>query len=368
MAAALSAAEAVSMSAVLDDCCEKLAFLNTISPDVNEHKMEESNRIGDEMSRIIAEQRELEDRFEQLIQQRSELKASSNKKRAEENKEEIKEVAKQLKLKTKLLCRNLKDNPNVAENLLKLKTDRTALENLLRLTIEELRDGSFGTLDERVAEDQAEFERIENKKRREQEATLAVKTLQEELETEQSLHASEVTEQAAVISKLKDQLHELRSTSSFSTKLLTKEFAAHIQSQKRQFEKKERDLQAAAAEMVAEKEREKRVNGEIMRFLDKTRKKLAKDLEFWEAKSETDQAELAAEVERIDEEHAKDVIQKNEYEERKAEAEAEKEARLAEERRQRCAHIQRCHFTTRWTPGLARCVCTRRLSLWSGPP
>ena len=42
-------------------------------------------------------------------------------------------------------------------------------------------------------------------------------------------------------------------------------------------------MKAAAA-----KEREKRANGEIMRFLDKTRKKLAKDLEFWEAKSETD--------------------------------------------------------------------------------
>ena len=49
-AAQLSPAEAVSMSALLDDCCEKLAFLGTISPDVNEHKMEESNRIGDEMS------------------------------------------------------------------------------------------------------------------------------------------------------------------------------------------------------------------------------------------------------------------------------------------------------------------------------
>ena len=107
-AAQLSPSEAVSMSALLDDCCEKLAFLGTISPDVNEHKMEESNRIGDEMSRIIAEQRQLEDKFEQLIQQRSERKASSNKKRAEENKEEIKEVARQLKLKTKLLCRNLK--------------------------------------------------------------------------------------------------------------------------------------------------------------------------------------------------------------------------------------------------------------------
>ena len=68
---------------------------------------------------------------------------------------------------------------------MKLQGDRKQLENLLRLTIEELRDGSFSTLDERVAEDQAEFERIENKKRREQEATLAVKTLQEELEHEQ---------------------------------------------------------------------------------------------------------------------------------------------------------------------------------------
>ncbi len=218
---------------------------------------------------------------------------------------------------------------------MKLQGDRKQLENLLRLTIEELRDGSFNTLDERVAEDQAEFERIENKKRREQEATLAVKTLQEELEHEQAQHASEVTKEAAVISKLKDQLHELRSTSSFSTKLLTKEFAAHIQSQVRQFSKKERDLEDKAAAMKAEIEMETKVHAEIMRFLKKTKDDLGEKLEMWEAKSAEDQTNLAAEVERIDEEHAKDVIKKNEYEEKKAEAEAEREAREAEERRLR---------------------------------
>jgi len=218
---------------------------------------------------------------------------------------------------------------------MKLQGDRKQLENLLRLTIEELRDGSFSTLDERVAEDQAEFERIENKKRREQEATLAVKNLQEELEHEQSQHASEVTAEAAVISKLKDQLHELRSTSSFSTKLLTKEVAAHIQSQVRQFSKKERDLEGSASSMKTEIDMETKVHAEIMRFLNKTKKELSEKLEFWEAKSEEDQKNLAEEVERIDEEHAKDVIKKNEYEERKAEAEAEREAREAEERRLR---------------------------------
>ena len=42
---ALSPVEAVSVTALLEDCCEKLAFLGTISPDVTEHKAEESNRV-----------------------------------------------------------------------------------------------------------------------------------------------------------------------------------------------------------------------------------------------------------------------------------------------------------------------------------
>lgn len=335
MAAVLTPVEAASASALLDDCCDKLAFLGTISPDVNEHKMEESNRIGDEMSRIIAEQRKLEERFEQLIAQRSQLKTSSNKTKTQENQDEIKLVSKQLKMTTKLLCRVLKDNPNVAENLMKLQGDRKQLESLLRLTIEELRDAHFSTLDQRVAEEQADYEQLENKKRREQEATLAVKTLGEELEEEQSLHASEVTEHNAVISKLKDQLHELRSTSSFSTKLLQKEYSAQIECQVRQYTKKEQDLEAECAALRQETERETLVNGEIVRFLTRTKNELDEKLKFWEKKSEDDQKELAAQVQEIDDQHGLDVIKKNEMEEQKSEAEAEKAARLAEEARVR---------------------------------
>jgi hypothetical protein len=335
MAAHLTPAEAASASAVLDDCCDKLAFLATISPDVNEHRMEESNRIGDEMSRIIAEQRKLEGKFEQLIAQRSQLKTSSNKTKTQENQDEIREVSKQLKMTTKLLCRVLKDNPNVAENLMKLQGDRRQLESLLRLAIEELRDAHFTTLDERVTEEQADYEQLENKKRREQEATLAVKTLGEQLEQEQNLHASEVTEHNAVISKLKDQLHELRSTSSFSTKLLQKEYAAQIECQVRQYTKQERDLEDEIAALNRETERETRVNAEIVKFLTKTKEELGDKLTHWEAKSEADQKALAEAVEEIDEQHAQDVIRKNEMEEHKSEAEAEKAARLAEEQRVR---------------------------------
>ena len=328
--------EAVAVTALLDDCCEKLSFLGIISPDVNEHKAEESTRIGDEMSRLIREQRELEARFEQLISLRSQLKANNNKTRYKENQEEIKEVAKALKQSTKVLCRNLKDNPNVAENLMKLQGDRKQLENMLRLTIDELRDGChFSTLDDKVGEDQAEYERTENKKKREQEATLAVKTLQESLEEEQNLHASEVTEMNAIISNLKDSLHQLRSTTSFTGKLATNKNAAAIQCQVRLYLKEETGMSGEIDGLKAEIAKETRVHSEMMAFLEKKRKELVEKSAFWEEKDVADKNAMQEKLDKIEADRSEDFIKVTEYEERKQIAEAEREAREAEEKRQR---------------------------------
>ena len=52
---------------------------------------------------------------------------------------EAKEVARQLRESTKELCRNLKGNPNIAENLSKIQTERSNLQNLLSKTLRELR-------------------------------------------------------------------------------------------------------------------------------------------------------------------------------------------------------------------------------------
>ena len=51
--------------AVIEDCLEKLAFLGSITPDVLAHRDELSQFVGDEISRIIDEQRRLEQRYDE---------------------------------------------------------------------------------------------------------------------------------------------------------------------------------------------------------------------------------------------------------------------------------------------------------------
>ena len=104
----LTVIEAARISAIVEEALEKLSFLASITPDVMAHRDELSQIVGDEITRIIQEQRGLETRYEHLIAQRTSLKALSNKTKFQENQEQVKEVAKALRESTKELCRNLK--------------------------------------------------------------------------------------------------------------------------------------------------------------------------------------------------------------------------------------------------------------------
>ena len=104
----LTVIESARISAVVEEALEKLSFLASITPDVMAHRDELSQIVGDEITRIIQEQRGLETRYEHLISQRTQLKALSNKNKFNENQEQVKEVARALRESTKELCRNLK--------------------------------------------------------------------------------------------------------------------------------------------------------------------------------------------------------------------------------------------------------------------
>ena len=74
-----SVVESARISAIVEEALEKLSFLASITPDVMAHRDELSQIVGDEITRIIQEQRGLETRYEDLIEQRASLKALSNK-------------------------------------------------------------------------------------------------------------------------------------------------------------------------------------------------------------------------------------------------------------------------------------------------
>ncbi|KAJ1625964.1 hypothetical protein T492DRAFT_843524 [Pavlovales sp. CCMP2436] len=140
-ASQLMVIDAARISSIVEEALEKLSFLASITPDVMAHREELS-------------QRALETQYEQLVAQRNSLKsAQSNKMKFTENQDAIREVARALRESTKELTRNLKGNPNIAENLSKIQAERTSLQSLLSKTLRELRESSFSTLTTTVDEE-----------------------------------------------------------------------------------------------------------------------------------------------------------------------------------------------------------------------
>ena len=134
----LSFIESRRVAVVIEDAIEKLTFLECISPDVLQHRDELSKFVGDEISRIISVQRQLEQRYECLIAQREGLKGSTNRSKYKNIQSEIQEVSRALRDSTKDLCRNLKDSPNIAGNLIKIQQERLNLIESLRTTLSEV--------------------------------------------------------------------------------------------------------------------------------------------------------------------------------------------------------------------------------------
>jgi hypothetical protein len=93
---------AAAMQALIRAATEKLALASVITVDADEQAAELSRSVGDEISRVILEQRQLEQRFEALISQRGVLKAMPNKTKYKENQQELHEVADQLRNSTKV--------------------------------------------------------------------------------------------------------------------------------------------------------------------------------------------------------------------------------------------------------------------------
>jgi hypothetical protein len=100
----------------------------------------------------------------------------------------------------------LQGNPNIAENLSKIQTERSNLQNLLSKTLRELRESSFATLTTTVEEEKARNDMIREVVQKEKEVSAAVKKLQADLATEKQLHVQEVEERNEIIAKLKEDL------------------------------------------------------------------------------------------------------------------------------------------------------------------
>ncbi|KAJ1449160.1 hypothetical protein M885DRAFT_470516 [Pelagophyceae sp. CCMP2097] len=296
----LSSVELRRANAILKDTIEKLGFLESITPDVLQHRDELSKFVGDEISRIILEQRALEQRYEALIAQRGALKGLANKSRYKEVQNDIQDVSRALRESTKNLCRNLKDNPNISGNLLKIQRDRRDLIVILKDTLCELSEtGSFSALARTVADDRGEQNRLNDIIERERDMSDAVKQYDRDLALERVAHLGRVAEDKAHVAKLKQQLQAVKIRTAMDAKYFRKEAHAHTCSTLRAYAQAERAQETATAELERRKSVEQAVNDATVVFLKSKQKQLADDLGKWEKKFDVDHTALEADLERL---------------------------------------------------------------------
>lgn len=128
----------LQVQAVLQNAIDKLALMSVILVDPTMQAQQLTQSVGEEISRMITQQKQLEQRFQELIAAQPALRAMANKKNLHNNQTELQEVSAALKQATKQLCRNLRDNPNVSENMAKVAAQRETLQVLFSNTIDSL--------------------------------------------------------------------------------------------------------------------------------------------------------------------------------------------------------------------------------------
>lgn len=269
---------------VLEDAMEKFELLEAMTALQDHSSTDElSQRIGDEISAVIQEQKDLQHHYAALVVERATLTGYSNEQKLKDTQKQIEEVADALNKKSKHLSRTLISNPNIAENLAKIQKERALLQRIFMITISELRNNphNFATLEQSVIGDKKDREEFEKLKQGEKESREKLSELKLSLEEEHKFHQSDVDERNEETMKLKVDLHELRNKSQMETTYLTKETGARLNSTERSFEQSIKELKAKIELMEKKVEREQRVCEGNAFFLKKKTKELGEKGTEW---------------------------------------------------------------------------------------
>jgi len=278
----LAAVEAFRAQVLLEESLKKLQFLTSISNNASVHGDELTQHMGDEISRIIQEQRDLERRYEELISSRGQLKGLCNKSKFMGVQQQIQDVAHKLKESNKSLCRNLKENPNVQGNLLKMQQERALVQEYLEETKTDLVEMSYANLIQKVETERRDQELLSEVKRKAQEASQTVKELEANLQREYAEHQKETNSANLEIKELKDELQKNKTISSIELAFEEKKLRAQESARLRLFAQEEKTLQENVRQLEEAKLLENTVHERAHDFLQVRLDSLQEQRQDWQ--------------------------------------------------------------------------------------
>lgn len=343
---------------------------------------------------ILSEQRRLESRYEELLQlthvpRQNPLDPKLDpgcfghvqdpKRKA--HLEELQQISKQLKDQSKALCRQLKENPNDANNWKKVVTERDELIKLVMGCITELQNSSqaanvdtsatshmtpqkgvtqasngmatYETFARKVLDEQSAALWADALVRKEKETNQNVKQLQNEVRQERALKEQELEQCHSELSQLKAELRQLRKETKARADKIRAETDASNEAQERKASEDQRICNGAINGHIKATEVEQTVHKDVTEHLDAKLRALDDHNLRWNEHIEREQRALEEskhEVERRRQDYADKLKSMSEQlaraEESKASREEERQmieqAKLDKEAR---AHARYCAST-----------------------
>eukprot|EP00386_Alphamonas_edax_P015399 GDKI01047053.1.p1 GENE.GDKI01047053.1~~GDKI01047053.1.p1 ORF type:complete len:405 (+),score=101.50 GDKI01047053.1:76-1290(+) len=282
----LTPVEAFRAQVLVEEALRKLAFLGVIAAPAGATNTkggdELSEFIGDEINRIINEQRELEKRYEELVAERSKLKGLTNKSRFREVQQRIQEVARGLRESNKTLCRNLRETPNIKDNLDKFVQLRLEATNWYEDLRNELQELTFTSLQNKVIDAQNKLGELAQAKLRLEKETAAVKHLEQQLAKEHADHEKETKQDNQEIVTLKEDLQRSRITNSIKLSFEEKQLRAKESALLRIFAQSEKTLEETLAKVQTTKDTETLAHNRAADWLQVKTQNLQDEKQRWE--------------------------------------------------------------------------------------
>lgn len=295
----LQAVEAFRAQVLLEEALKKLNFLTSMNTSASVHGDELTQFMGDEISRIIQEQRDLERQYEQLIADRGQLKGLCNKSKFKGVQTKIQEVAHKLKESNKSLCRNLKENPNVQGNLQKMQTERATVQDWLEETKTDLMEMSFANLVVKVENERKDQELLSEVKKKEREASQNVKALESELQREWADHEKETKSANQEIKDLKEDLQKNKTISAIELAFEEQKLRAKESALLRVFAQKDKTLREEVARLEEAQHLEKTVHERAHEFLQVKDDHLRKQKAEWIERSDKEVKDRTDELQSL---------------------------------------------------------------------
>lgn len=284
----LSSLDTIHISAVLEDCIDQLAILGHIMPPSLEGKQDAAQIVDDELGQILRDQRDLEFRYEVLVNQRDDPN-SNNRGLLKVQDLQAHSVAKSLRENTNALNRSFKQNPLTNDSLSKIQADRKFLQDVMEETLEEIvTRKSFDSLVRAVNKEKEKKAGLQQTILKEEESRKLVKTLQRQLLEVKKEKESEIQQRNEMIAHLKDQLQEMKAKTSMEGKYIKKDAEVRVSCTQKRCQQGENSLKEDLETLHYKIDEEARVNSEIETYLRQHHQILEDKVEYWMDKYDRD--------------------------------------------------------------------------------